>query len=142
VAAIEESFWKNLVTALGVPELEHSRFGTSKERTDVTAKIRRVFGTKTRDEWARLLMHKDTCATPVLTVEEALTSDWARALSMLVDLADGETVLNGPIRSSAPMRRRPFTKAPALGQDSPAVLASLGYTRKEIVAMMKKGIVE
>lgn len=142
VAAIEESFWKNLVTALGVPELEHSRFGTSKERTDVTAKIRRVFGTKTRDEWARLLMHKDTCATPVLTVEEALTSDWARALSMLVDLADGETVLNGPIRSSAPLRRRPFTKAPALGQDSPAVLASLGYTRKEIVAMMKKGIVE
>ena len=141
VAAIEEGFWKNLLDALGVAEMDGRRFGTVKERRDVTAALRRVFATKTRDEWAKLLMHRDTCATPVLTVEEALTSDWAKELAMLVDLAD-EKVLNGPFRSRPAMRSRPFTAAPSLGEDTDSLMRSLGYSRRRASALRASGAIE
>lgn len=142
VAAIEEVFWRNLITVLGVPELEHQRFGTPKERREVTSALKRIFSSKPRDEWAKLLMQKDTCATPVLTVEEALTSRWARDLSMLVDISDGETVLNGPLRSLPPMRRRPFTKAPFLGKDTRSIMEGLGYSARRTESLLGKGVVE
>jgi crotonobetainyl-CoA:carnitine CoA-transferase CaiB-like acyl-CoA transferase len=142
VAAIEQVFWRNLVTALGVPELEDKRFGTVKERREVTSALKRIFATKTRDEWARLLMHKDTCTTPVLTVEEALTSDWSKSLSMLVRLTGDETVLNGPLKSKPPMRPRPFTKAPSLGENTRAVMRSLGYSAREVADMRRRGVIE
>jgi alpha-methylacyl-CoA racemase len=142
VAAIEERFWRNLVAALGVPEIRQKRFGTPEERREVLKTLTRVFATKPRDEWAKLLMHRDTCTTPVLTVEEALTSDWAKDRSMLVEITKDEHVLNDPIRSTPPMRRRRFTSAPSLGRDTPSVLKSLGYSKKEVSALKSKRAVE
>jgi len=142
VAAIEEGFWKNLLTALGIPEMDQMRFGTPAERRKVTSSLVRIFSTKTRDEWAQLLMHRDTCTTPVLTVEEALTSDWARSLSMLLDVSRDETILNGPIRSKPRMRNRPFTRAPDLGQDTRAVMESLGYTRRKVAELISRGAIQ
>ena len=141
VAAIEETFWKNLLEVLGVPEMDDMRFGTAEERQEVTRALTRIFATKTRDEWAELLMHRDTCATPVLTVEEALTSGWSKELSMLVDLAD-EKILNGPLKSKPPMRARPFTRAPSLGEDTASLMGSLGYSRDQIDALRSSGAVE
>ena len=142
VAAIEENFWRNLVAALGVPELGHKRFGTSKERREVSAALTRIFATKTQDEWSRLLMHRDTCTTPVLTVEESLTSEWAKSLSMLVEVSGDGAVLNGPLKSKPPMRGRAFTRAPSLGEDTPRIMKSLGYSRKNVADLKAKGAVE
>ena len=142
VAAIEEVFWRNLVTALGVPGIGPLRFGTAKERRQVTETLTKVFATRTRDEWARLLMHKDTCTTPVLTVEEALTSDWAKKLSMLVDLPTGETVVNDPVRTHPPMRKKLFTSAPTLGRDTFLVMETLGYSHSEVLSLQSRGIVQ
>ncbi len=142
VAAIEQEVWRNLVRKLGAPELEQKRFGTSVERAQVADELKRIFASKTRDEWAELLMHEDTCATPVLTVEEALRSDWARAASMLVDVAKDGTVLNGPLRSKPNMRTRRFTKAPSLGDDTDSLMRSVGYSRKEVERLKYLKIVE
>ena len=141
VAAIEPQFWRNLVAALGVPELEHLRFGSASERGRVASELKRVFAEKTRDEWAAALMGKDTCATPVLTVEEALTSGWAREMAMLADAA-GETVVNGPVKAAPAMRSRPFTRAPGLGEDTDRLLKSLGYTKAQASRLRSSGAVE
>ena len=142
VAAIEEEFWRNLLGELGISEMASFRFGTEAEGEKVTAALKRIFATKTRDEWSKVLMHRDTCTTPVLTVEEALTSDWARDLSMLVDLAGGETVLNGPLRSRPPMRGKAFTSAPTRGEDTRSLMKSLGYSRKQVDDMKAQGAIE
>ncbi len=134
VAAIEEVFWRNLVAALGAPELEHMRFGTLQEREHVTAELTRIFATRTRDQWAAALMHRDTCATPVLSVEEALTSDWAKGMAMLASLGD-EHVVNEPVNSVPAMRRRPFTRAPELGEHTDPLLKSLGYSRAQVARL-------
>jgi crotonobetainyl-CoA:carnitine CoA-transferase CaiB-like acyl-CoA transferase len=141
VAAIEESFWRNLVTALGAPELERLRFGTPRERERVASELRRVFATRTRDQWAELLMNKDTCATPVLTVEEALTSGWAREMGMLATLG-GERIVNTPVRSRPAMRGRPFTRAPSLGEHTDLIMKSLGYSKGEISGLKASRSIE
>ncbi len=142
VAAIEEEFWHNLVVALGVPGLEHKRFGSAAERREVRAGLQGAFAKKTRNEWAKILTERDTCATPVLSVDEALNSEWAKAASMLVDVSGGGQVLNSPVKTSPPSRGRRFAAAPTLGRDTAAVLKSLGYSRAEVEGMRSKGIIE
>ncbi|MBI3840709.1 MAG: CoA transferase [Thaumarchaeota archaeon] len=142
VAAIEEPFWRNLVIALGAPELEDKRFGTPKERREVTKRLREIFATRARDEWGALLMSRDTCVTPVLTVEEALTSDWADRASALVKVAKGEKALNGPLVSRPRMRRRPFSRAPSLGEDTEELMTKLGYSRSAISKLKGNGTIQ
>ena len=142
VAAIEERFWKNLLASLGIPEMAHLRFGTSTERGEVAEAITRAFASKTRDEWSEILMQNDTCTTPVLTVEEALKSGWAKALSMLLEVSPGNVILNQPIQSRPKMRTRPVTLAPELGQDTSRLMKSLGYTEAEIAELRSAGSVQ
>ncbi|MDG6937853.1 MAG: CoA transferase [Nitrososphaerota archaeon] len=141
VAAIEPAFWRNLVASLGVPELEQMRFGTEEERGRVASELGRIFATRTRDEWAKLLMDRDTCATPVLTVEEALASDWAKSLGMLAGTGRDD-VLNGPVRTVPAMRTKPFTAAPDLGGDTDSIMKSLGYSRAVTQRLKSKGAVQ
>jgi alpha-methylacyl-CoA racemase len=141
VAAIEEPFWRNLVRALGIPKLEPLRFGTEKERKHVASELARVFATKTRDEWAAALMGRDTCATPVLSVEEALSSGWTKGLSMLVQVG-GDEVLNTPLRSKPNMMRQRYTAAPDLGADTDSIMKSLGYGKSEIARLKSTGAIE
>ncbi|MDV3243742.1 MAG: CoA transferase [Nitrososphaerales archaeon] len=141
VAAIEERFWHNLVTALGVPSLEQKRFGNKRERAEVTRKLKKVFASKTRDEWARLLMRKETCATPVLTVAEALDSDWSRSASLLAKVRGNGVVLNSPLKASVPLRSSPFTPAPSLGEHTNRIMHSLGYTSAEVSRLRKARVI-
>lgn len=141
VAAIEERFWHNLVVALGIPQLEHERFGTPQERRDVAMSLKRAFASKTRDQWAELLMSKDTCATPVLTVEEALNSDWAASAPML-KASGSDLVLNDPVRSSPRSRAAPFTMAPGLGKDTDFIMKSLGYSKPQVARLRARGAIE
>jgi crotonobetainyl-CoA:carnitine CoA-transferase CaiB-like acyl-CoA transferase len=142
VAAIEEEFWYNLMEVLGAQGLEQKRFGSAKERREVTKGLTRIFGSKTRDEWAVLLRSKDTCATPVITVDEALASGWAKAASMLVDVARDGTVLNSPLRTRPKMRSTPFTAAPSLGRDTGSLMAMLGYSKQDVERLRMLGVVE
>jgi crotonobetainyl-CoA:carnitine CoA-transferase CaiB-like acyl-CoA transferase len=142
VAAIEQRFWHNLVVALGVPRLEELRFGGKKERRRLTLELRRIFLSRTRDQWAKALMAKETCATPVLTVQEALESDWARGASMLVKIAKDFPVLNSPVKASTSLRSKPFTRAPSLGEQTDSIMKSLGYARAEISALKRSGAIE
>jgi crotonobetainyl-CoA:carnitine CoA-transferase CaiB-like acyl-CoA transferase len=142
VAAIEQEFWHNLVEAVGARELEQKRFGTIEERREVTGRLRRIFASRTRDEWASLLADKDTCVTPVLSVEEALTSSWGKAASTLVEVAGDGTVLNNPLLSRPRMRSAPFRAAPSLGRDTSSLMASMGYGKKDVARLRSLGVVE
>jgi crotonobetainyl-CoA:carnitine CoA-transferase CaiB-like acyl-CoA transferase len=142
VAAIEDQFWHNLVVSLGVPDLETKRFGSSAERKQVSLTLKRVFASKTRDEWSELLLKRETCATPVLSVKEALTSDWSKASSMLVNVRGNGTVLAGPVRASPRPRDSAFTKAPFLGEDTGSIMKTMGYSKTEVARLMQQHVIE
>lgn len=142
VAAIEEEFWRNLVKALGLSDLQDKRFGTKQEREQVTKTLKEVFATKTRDEWTELLMEKETCATPVLTLEEALNSDWARSARVLIDVPGDGTVVNNPIRSTPPSRSASYTPAPALGEHTRRIMSELGYSRVQMERLRESFVIQ
>jgi crotonobetainyl-CoA:carnitine CoA-transferase CaiB-like acyl-CoA transferase len=142
VAAIEDRFWHNLTTELGVPELEGNRFGSRSERRELTRRLKQVFASKTRDEWARLLMWKETCATPVLTVAEALKADWSRATPLLTNVRGDGVALNSPLKTSVPLRSRPFTPAPSLGEHTDRIMKSLGFTKAEVARLRQSGVID
>jgi crotonobetainyl-CoA:carnitine CoA-transferase CaiB-like acyl-CoA transferase len=142
ISAIEQEFWHNLMEAVGARELEQKRFGTIRERRELTRRLRRIFASRTRDEWTCLLMDKDTCATPVLSVEEALTSNWGKAALTLVDVTGDGKVLNNPLRSRPKMRSSSFAAAPSLGRDTSSLMASMGYSMKDVARLRRLGVVE
>jgi crotonobetainyl-CoA:carnitine CoA-transferase CaiB-like acyl-CoA transferase len=141
VAAVEEEFWHNLVISVGVPEVEGKRFGSEAERREATDALRAAFATKTRDEWAAVLQGKNTCATPVLSVAEALGSDWAKDSSMLMRVGGG-VVLGDPVGVSPRKRKGAFTAAPSLGADTDAIMKALGYTRREVSRLKMAGVLQ
>lgn len=140
VAAIEEEFWQNLLRELGLVKLQSLRFGTMTERALVTRKLAETFSGKTRDEWADLLMGKDTCVTPVLDIEDLMSAGWVRKAGVMLEKG-GSKMLGTPL-SFTPRSRAPIQKAPALGEQTDAILRRLGYKRQRITELRAKGAIE
>ncbi len=82
-----------------------------------------VFLTRTRDQWAALLAHRDACVTPILTLAESLENEHVRARGMVED-DNGKPAFALPIRFDH--RLSPLQAAPALGADTEAVLKGAG----------------
>jgi crotonobetainyl-CoA:carnitine CoA-transferase CaiB-like acyl-CoA transferase len=137
VAAIEPRFWENLMRELGLSHLSSLRLGTRRERSRLAKEMRKVFASRTQEAWSELLMGRDTCVTPVLDIDEALESGWAKA-SGVVGESGGRPVLNQPLR---------FTPtsagggAPSLGEHTSRVLRRLGYRAHEIERLRLAGAV-
>ncbi len=140
VAAIEEEFWQNLLRELGLLELQSLRFGTMAERALITRRLAETLSRKTRDEWADLLMGKDTCVTPVLDVEDIMSAVWVRKAGVLLEKR-GSKMLGSPL-SFTPRARPPIRRAPDLGEQTDVILRRLGYTTRRIAELRAKGAIE
>jgi len=74
VGAFEPWFWARLCTLLGLEDdadRQDVEPGSTEAREQIE-RLRRVFRTRTRDEWTELLMFEDTCVTPVLALDEVM----------------------------------------------------------------------
>ncbi len=140
VAAIEDEFWHNLLKRLDLLELENLRQGNARERSYVKEKLSEKFASRTRDEWARLLMHENTCVTPVLNIGEVLDTGWVRSSKVLTG-AGGRAVLNMPI-SFNPAIAGHKRRAPTLGQHTNRIMERLGYSVSEVRKLKQVGAVE
>jgi crotonobetainyl-CoA:carnitine CoA-transferase CaiB-like acyl-CoA transferase len=69
VAALEPRFWRRLCELLELPDLVDRAFEA--ELPELTSLLR----TRTMRDWLDLLEDEDTCVGPVLSIEEAATSD-------------------------------------------------------------------
>jgi crotonobetainyl-CoA:carnitine CoA-transferase CaiB-like acyl-CoA transferase len=142
VAAIEGEFWHNLLTHMGLRNPQQQREGTRKDRSRLRKKLEEKFATKTRDEWARLLMGKETCATPVLGIEEVLGGEWMKSSALLSKVeGDPLEVLSFPVGIS-PGRAPNLMKAPDLGEHTDILLRGMGYSPSEIKKMKGQGAVQ
>ena len=105
----------------------------------IKARFAEVFKTKTRDEWTTLMAHEDACVMPVLTLGEAMAHPHNRARQAFTE--------QGGVAQVAPAPRFSRT-APALdlppphpGEHSTGVLAELGFSAREIDALLAEGTV-
>ncbi len=143
----KEKFWGLLAGGLGHPEWaadpRYASFKARLERRDeVAAMIEREFLLDTTAVWLAKLSGKVPVA-PVNDVAQALDNPFVAERGNVADYAypDGRRarLIAGPIRDSA--SAMPTRAAPALGADTDAILAQLGYDEARIAALRACGAV-
>jgi crotonobetainyl-CoA:carnitine CoA-transferase CaiB-like acyl-CoA transferase len=145
IAAPKEKFYTNLVRAMGLPELaEDERFASftarGTHRDEVLGRLSARFAERTTADWLEALRGVVPIA-PVRSLEQALDPDELIGREML---AEYEHPAFGTVRSvGLPLHlgdfRPAYAPGPALGADTDAILAGLGYAAAEIDALREAG---
>jgi len=152
IGCVEPKFWENLMNALGNEEytpLCWSAEDTYREPTEkqmeITAYLKKVFLTKTRDEWFDLLAPKDVPVGKVYSIDEVLSDPQILHRELVLEIDDprvGKVKQVGivPKLSETPGKIRWL--APILGEHTEEILLSHGYDRGEIDQLRKDGVIK
>jgi crotonobetainyl-CoA:carnitine CoA-transferase CaiB-like acyl-CoA transferase len=139
VGALEEHFWRNLCTHLGVEQFIPDQFDEGPRRDEMFRVIRQKFRQKTQAEWLQELEPIDICFGPVNTIAEALADPQVHARGMVREV-DGLTLIASPLKFSATPTAQPAAP-PSFGQHTDEVLRDVGYSGAEIERLRKERIV-
>jgi alpha-methylacyl-CoA racemase len=143
LGALEPKFWQAWCRGVGREDLVEMQF--SAVGSDAHAEVEAIFLSRTRDEWTAFASEHDCCLEPVLDLDEALDSELVREREMVVEL--DQPGVSEPVRQlGVPVKlsRTPggvHSPAPGLGEDTSAVLESLGYSAEEAAALHEDGAV-
>jgi crotonobetainyl-CoA:carnitine CoA-transferase CaiB-like acyl-CoA transferase len=142
IGSIEPKFWENLCHALG--KEEWVAFGVDAGPA-VKTELRELFLSKTLAEWEPLF-EADACVRPVLSLSEALNSDYAAERGMVVDVEDdsGDPLqqIGSPFKfSGTPVVYGKAGKPPSL-ESTLAALRSLGFSEERIIALVDGEVLE
>ena len=144
VAVVEPKFWEAMCDVLELPELKDAQFADEREKARVVTILRSRFRSKGKAEWEALFAKANLPIVGVKTVAELVKDPQVRARELLpvVDVPGlwKMPVIGHPAKHSVSKTRNP-ARAPAKGEDTEAILRSLGYTSKQIGALARKGII-
>ncbi len=139
---LEPQFFGAFCETINMPELIPGGV-QPKDGVNIKKLVRKIFKTKTRDEWTELFKKVDACCEPVLTLTEALYDPYAIERGMVVEvgLPDGKKVkqLGNPIKFSEAIPEYGNAGTPP-GKHTKEVLLELGYGEEEIAAFEKTGL--
>jgi CoA:oxalate CoA-transferase len=150
MGAGNESIWLRFCDALAMPQLkDDKRFATNADRTAnhpaLEGILARIFVTKPRDHWLRILTDASVPCAPIANVEEVSRDPHLAARNMILHAEhssfDGLIVPGSPLKSAGD-KDIPSTSAPRLGEDTDTVLASvLGYDSLRLSELRKRSII-
>lgn len=149
IAVIGDSFWKNLMGIVGLPELDTEENQVQPGRWKNRETINRVLGTRflegTRDEWLTRLREARIPCAPVNDLAQALSDPHVAARNMVVEVPhpSGVTyrVPGNPIKMSETHEDK-FTAPPLVGEHTDEVLREVvGLEAGEIAALRAEGVV-
>ena len=141
LGAIEPQFYALLLQKLGLTDADPKRQYKTSDWPALKTRVTEVVRGKTQAQWCEEMEGSDVCFAPVLSLADAPSHPHNAQRQMFVDLeVDGKTH-----RQPAPAPR--FSRTPArqpeqgtkIGQDTDAVLASLGYAASDIAALREAG---
>jgi len=143
----KEKFWQVMAALIGKPEWatdpRYATFAARLEnRIEFNADLDEVLATRTTADWMEMFAGK-VPAAPVLDVAQAMENPFVREQGRIVDFQHPE---HGPLPGVASAVRaggveHPAVAAPTLGQDTDAILASLGYAAEDVAALREQAIV-
>ena len=143
LGALEPKFWQAWCRGVEREDLIERQFDPP--GSEGHAEVERIFAGRTRAEWSEFASNHDCCLEPILELDEALDSDLVRAREMVVEL--DQPGAEQPVRQlGVPVKMSrtpggPQGPGPALGEDTDAVLESLGYSAGEVEALKESGAV-
>lgn len=145
VCPIEPRFWANMCRAIGREDLVSHEFATGLKKDEVMADLRRIFLTKTRDEWFDILIRADTCIGKVLDVDEVFEDPQANARQMVLELEHAKLGKIKQVGISIKLSDTPgsiHNLAVPPGHDTDEVMSGLGYSRDEVKRLRGEGAIQ
>ena len=137
LGAIEPQFYALLLQKLGLADVDPRRQYKTADWPALKARVAETVRSKTQAQWCEELEGSDVCFAPVLSLEDAPSHPHNAQRKLFVDLeVEGKTQ-----RQPAPAPR--FSRTPAsqpvqgtrIGQDTDALLLSLGYGLQQIAQL-------
>ena len=144
IATFEPKFFANLCQFLGCEEFIPHQFDEGEKRDEISQFFTEKFRTKTRDDWAALLMYADTCFAPVLGIDEVEFDPQLIARRMILESdhpSAGRLKQIGSMHklSDSPVEVRNW--ATSFGQHTNEILREIGYTDNHISELREIGAV-
>ncbi|MEM0373031.1 MAG: CaiB/BaiF CoA-transferase family protein [Sulfolobaceae archaeon] len=135
VAVFTDEQYFKLCNALGRQDL--LKFRTLEDRVKnrdyINSELEKIFMTREREYWVKLLTDADVPVAPVLNLKEAFDRYGKELEVRFRNLS----YIKFPIKSINGAK----SGAPKLGENTLEVLASLGYSKEEIENLKKEGVV-
>ena len=142
LGCVEPWFWENLCTAIGREDLKSFSFTPEHflhKPPDATwqkaeDEVKKIFLTKTRDEWFEILVKHDVAAGKVNDIDEVLSDPQLLHRKMLLEFDHaklGRVKQPGIALKLSETPGGVRTLAPYSGENTDELMAGLGYTRQE-----------
>ena len=139
LGAIEPQFYALQLQKLGMSDVDPKRQYKTADWPEVKARVAKIVRSKTQAQWCEELEGSDVCFAPVLSLEEAPKHPHNAQRNLFVDLdvegSNHRQPAPAPRLSRTPARRP--VQGTKIGQDTDAVLTSLGYAPGDIAALRK-----
>ncbi|MBI4331182.1 MAG: CoA transferase [Chloroflexi bacterium] len=144
IACVEPKFWGALCETMERRDLVSRQNETGKEREEVFAILRRMFLTRTSDDWFSLLSARRIPVGKVNHLGEVFQDEHFRQREMAIEVRDDRvgkiTQVGMPVKlSGTPGSVRRLS--PIIGEHTKEVLAGLGYSEREISELHRNGTV-
>ncbi len=137
IGSIEPQFYKELMEKTGITD---PAFAAQMDRNAWPAlkeKLAAIIKTKTRDEWDAIMLGSDVCYAPVLSLAEAPKHPHNVARKTFVEV-DGVVQ---PAPAPRFSRTEPQVQGAPQGADNEAALTGWGFSKDEIAALNKAGVI-
>lgn len=145
LAVAEPLQWRNLCEGLGMPELAKESIARSKSprANEIVETFRRLFKTRTRDEWFNHLTQWDTEVARANTLDDVKDDPQVKLREMHVEVVGEngyrEIQYGSPFKLSKTPGRKIHRRAPRLGEYTEQILSELGYKDTDIARLKNAG---
>ncbi len=130
LGAVEPAFWQAFCEAVGHPEwiVRHA----DPDHTGLVAEVAALFQGQPRAHWMELFAAHDCCCEPVLDLDELL---------MHPQVLSRGLVRGGYLASPLARSPLPPDTAPALGEHTAEILATVGYDDEDCQRLSERGVI-
>jgi crotonobetainyl-CoA:carnitine CoA-transferase CaiB-like acyl-CoA transferase len=144
ICPIEPRFWGNMCKALGREDMIPHEFAPSPKKDEMMSDLRKIFLSKTRDEWFDILIKDDVPVGKVLDIDEVFKDPQALARQMVLEIAHPKFGKVKQVGISIKLSDTPGSirsLAVPLAHDTEEVMAGLGYSKAEIQKLRGEGAI-
>ena len=143
VGAIEDKFWNRFCEVIGKYDWKGKNSDKNIQKK-IVEELYFIFKQKTFKEWKEIFGKEDICVEPVLNLDESLNSSYVKERAIITESEDNVdgicNYINSPVNIK-PSGKKIRKTHPQKGEDTVAVLESMGYKDSEIKDMKNNGII-